>query len=224
MLWLDLETISAPEAGDFIEDGKPPANYKDKDKIASWLAADRAKRLEKAALDIDLCEIIAAAVIRSDGTEQTYIVGGDVSEPELVSALYAEIDLELERARLVTDNAGMGGFNLLNFDLCVLARRAAYLSVAPTRLDLGRYTRDPILDVMVTLSGRDPSRTHTLGFYCRRAGVPHDDSVSGAAVASLVADGHLDAVAGHALDDCRSTQALASRMGLSLAWNRRGGR
>lgn len=58
-LVFDLETVAREDAADFLEPPCAPANYKDPDKIAAFIADATAKRLDKCALDPDLNRIVA---------------------------------------------------------------------------------------------------------------------------------------------------------------------
>ena len=208
MLWLDIETTACPDAPAFIEPGSPPANWKDPVKIAQWKADDAAKKFDKAALDPDLAQIIALAFLWDDDGDltETVLVG---DEAEILADAWERIALAM------TSHALIGGKGLHRFDLRVMERRSQYLQVPYPKLPIQtRYPQHPVWDLEHELTYGDPSRMKTLGFYCKRAGIPHDDRVSGADIGRLWAQGDLEAIKAHALDDVRSTRLLAHRMGL----------
>ena len=57
----DIETVALADAAAYIPPPKPRANLKDPAKIEADIAEKRAAVLEKAALDPDLCRVVAAA-------------------------------------------------------------------------------------------------------------------------------------------------------------------
>jgi hypothetical protein len=61
-LVLDIATAPLEDAGDYLTDPiEAPANYKDEAKIAAYIANARQAKLDKAALDPDLCRISGVA-------------------------------------------------------------------------------------------------------------------------------------------------------------------
>src|SRR5574338_1442498 len=84
----DLETFPIADAESYVEpiSTEPvnaPANYKDPEKIAAYVAKatveaeekrikQQAERIAKCALDPDLCRIVALGWIESDGNEGLY--------------------------------------------------------------------------------------------------------------------------------------------------------
>ena len=154
-LILDIATAPILEAADYVEPATAPANYKDPEAIASYVAKKTAERLAEAALDMDLARITAVSIF-ANGEART---------------LTAEHDAEESLIRLVTcypdrDLIAYGGFR---FDLPMLMRRARYLGLDFPVLNLDRY-RSPHVDLLDVLSDRDPSRRRPLDFYIRRLG------------------------------------------------------
>ena len=58
-LVFDLETVAIDDAADYIEAGSAPANYKDPEKIAAYVAEAKAAAVSKCAVDPDLCRVVA---------------------------------------------------------------------------------------------------------------------------------------------------------------------
>ena len=205
----DLETVAIDGAADYLEPPSAPSNYRDPEKIAAYLAEAQQKALDKAALDLDLCRIVALGYDTSTPTATL--------DPVVATMPLGEAE---ERAELRAFWAAVGdrpllGFNCLQFDIPVLLRRSLYLGVAPRPFLLGKYKHPGILDLMQHLSfdGLVPYRS--LSFYCRRIGldVPAD-ATSGADIARLVAVNDWDAVREHCRIDVLKTRALAEWAGL----------
>lgn len=205
----DLETVPMVGVENFLDMTgiAAPANYKDPEKIAAYVEAARLKTIERAGLDIDLCEI--ACISWEDHTGAGGVVPRNLfDEKVMLSKFWASCGSH----QLV-------GFNIWNFDLPVLVRRSLYLGVTvPADLRLDGYRPDArVLDVAHVLSFGRRDLLHSLDFYCKRFGIDHDDTVTGADVARLVAEGDWPAVTGHCYADLFATRQLALRIGLVRA-------
>lgn len=230
--YLDIETAPLAEAGDYIDPVvvaspdydaiKAPKNYTDPVKIAAYLERERIAAGEKyaaaleaaetkhrddvarAALDLDLCRIVAI---------------GWAQESLVVTTLAHDLDGEREAlaefwslvsgARLT-----LVGFNCLAFDLPVMVRRSQYLGVQTPLLNLNRYRHPGIVDVMQLLSFDGLVRARTLSFYCRRFGITTgaEDIVTGADIGRLVEAGEWDMIQEHVSADVRKVRALFARI------------
>lgn len=207
--WLafDIETCPMPDCAQYLTDPiEAPSNYKDPAKIAAYVVEKRAKQIEDAGLDLDLCEIVAIAVRFADRafvqTRET------TSEAEMVDGFWRFV------RSVQRDGGVLVGFNCLSFDLPILLRRSLYLEVPPAPVALDKYRHDGVIDVAheLTFGGRMTWRS--LAFYCKRFGIAFDDSVAGEQIAQLVASGRWDAIAAHCEADVAATAALAQRIGL----------
>ncbi len=202
----DIETAPLPDAAQWIEPAEAPANYKKPEAIAAYVAEKQAEAVAKAALDLDLCRIVAIG-----WTDSEYDQGVRV---ETESSMGEESMLGLFWAFL--DNRNTIGYNSLGFDLPILLRRSLYLNVPAPRLNLNKYKSDQI-DLMQVLSMSGTLRTRSLNFYCKRFGldVPRDET-TGADIYALVTVGDWGAVAKHCHTDVCKTVALARRLGYEL--------
>lgn len=207
--WLvfDIETMPLQDCARYLtEPIEAPSNWKDAAKIAAYIEEARRKQLDKAALDLDLCEIAAIGIglpLESDAqTRQT------TSEADILRGLWSFV------RTIQRDGGVLVGFNCLSFDLPILLRRSLYLGVETPSIAVDKYRHDGVVDVMdiLTFSGKVSMRS--LGFYCKRFGIPHDDSVDGAQIPALVAAGAWDQVEAHVRADVAETMALAARIGL----------
>lgn len=203
-----------PDCGQYLtEPIEAPANYKDPQKIAAYIAEARQRQIEKAALDLDLCEIVAIGwglpvaedspgdCIYSQTRERT-------SEADMLSGFWLFVHA------VQRDGGVIVGYNCLAFDLPVLLRRSLYLGVPAPSLQIDKYRHDGIIDLLAVLSHNGQQPMRSLGFYAKRFGLPHDDSVSGAEIPALAAAGQWDQIAAHCKADVQTTAALAARMGL----------
>lgn len=197
---IDLETIAAPECAMWLDPVKPPANYKDPAKITAYCEEKRAEQIGKAALDADLCEIVAVGW-QLPGESACVLTRQDADEGALIIQLAGMIAGRL-----------MIGFNILNFDLPVLLRRAQLLEIPTPYLNLDRY-RSPHVDLLERLTFNGKLTYRSLAFYCRRFGIPVTDSSSGADMAAMVATSDWLAVRSHCRSDVEKTAALAARLG-----------
>jgi Predicted 3'-5' exonuclease related to the exonuclease domain of PolB len=198
---LDLETVPSPRAADLIPEPKAPANYKDEAKIAAYKAEAVEAILGKAALEPDLCEIVCLGVwSESRGLE--VLTRETHSEAFLLG--FAESYL---RDKIII------GYNLLNFDLPVLYRRAQILGVPMREPNLDRY-RTPHIDLLERLSFRGRLTMRGQAFYRKVFDLPtYPDPIEGKEVYKAVAEGRWADVAAHCGADVLTSADLAARLG-----------
>jgi len=196
----DVETIAAPDVELILGPVRVPANYKDPAKIAAFQTDKLAEKILTASLEPDLCEVVAVGMQRPDG-ECDVVTRREGDELILLDWFWGQV----QSGRLV-------GFNILSFDLPVLIRRSQLLGLDVPYVNLDRY-RTPHIDLLDKLSfqGRIPYRS--LSFYCRRFGIDCVDTVAGADIPGLVAEGEWDAVKEHCASDVQKTAKLAARLG-----------
>ncbi len=204
MLVLDLETFALDEAAQFLEEPTAPANYRDPEKIAAFIADAKAKAVSRCALDPDLCRIVAISW-DSDSGPYTNYAENDIGERQLIITAWEAIKDET-----------LIGFNLLAFDLPVLIRRSQYLSIRVPPLNLDRY-HTPHIDLMERLSFNGKIKAHSLSFYCRRFGIDVPDETSGKDIDASVKAGDWQGVTAHCLADVKKTRLLAERLGLFVS-------
>lgn len=202
-LVLDVETCPMPDCGVYLTDPvDAPSNYKDPVKIAAYISEKRQRQIDDAALDMDLCEVVAVGVHSGDSGRQI-LTRIDRDERELLSLVW----------RLVHDFTKIVTFNGMRFDLPVLQRRSLYLDVSQPTLNLDRYRAEQVVDLSDILSYHGRAEIRSLAFYAKRFGIPHDTTVTGADVPRLVAEGAWDAIRAHVEHDVETTLALARRIG-----------
>lgn len=203
---IDIETFPLENCADYLDlsDISAPANYKDETKIAAYITEKKAEAIAKAALDLDLCRVVAIGWMREDWNMPfIHIARDDKTEAIILRGLWDELD-----------NRVTVGYNQVGFDLPILLRRSLYLGVPAPSLNLDKY-RSPHIDLQqrLSLNGTKPYRS--LNWYCKRLGLDVPcDVTSGKDIAQLVSEGKWDEVAAHCRADVLKTKALAERMGL----------
>lgn len=165
-LVLDIATAPLEDAGDYLTDPiEAPKNYVDQVKIDAYIASARQAKLDKAALDPDLCRISGVAwawvpeVPAGDPVVQVRLARHELSEPEILREL----------REIMGVSTVLVGFNSRAFDWRVLMRRALYLSVKFPRINVDRY-RSTHVDLFDVLSDKGTGTAHSLQFYVKRFG------------------------------------------------------
>ena len=198
----DIETAPLADAAVYIPPPKPRANLKDPAKIEADLAEKTAALLEKAALDPDLCRIVAAGW-DCDGQAESAVCEDAAHERDLLDRFWKQ-----------SVGATLVGFNCLSFDLPVLLRRSLYLGVRAPMFSLNKYRPGSIVDLMQRLAYQGTLTYRSLEFYCRRLAIDVPDDVTGADIGALVAAGEWSRVHDHVRADVAKTTALARRIGV----------
>jgi hypothetical protein len=159
---LDVATAPLANAADFL-DGEfaAPANYKDPDKIAAYVAEKQAEALGSSALDPDLCRLSGFITMhpRADIWIDAYATAndGDLEEHWLK-----------ELAKDLTNGWRLISYNGLRFDWPVLNARARYLGVKLS-ISLDRF-KSPHVDLYAKLTNHGQLKGHSLGWWVKRHG------------------------------------------------------
>jgi len=200
----DIETCALPEAVEYIEPAEAPSNYKDPAKISAYIEEKQAEQLDRCALDVDLCRVVAIGTQSEEEEEVSadVVKGGEVDERSLLLAFWTRV----EGQHLV-------GFNCIGFDLPVLLRRSLYLGVDVPLIQIDRFKHPRVTDLMQVLSFNGALKLRGLSFYARRFGFPVVDTISGADIGLAVKEGRWDDVHGHVVADVQKTVLLAEKLG-----------
>jgi hypothetical protein len=206
----DIETACHPDAERMLPEFKHNAGTNDADKRAAQIAEKRAKALADAALDPDLCRIVAIGAWWDNYDEPAILLCKD--EREEADALGAFWRTYAKR-RYEHPYTVIVGSNVLGFDLPIMVRRSLYLQVDVPILERGKYRHRDVIDLKSLLCDDDRLAWRSLDYYCRRfkLDVPHDP-IDGAQIPALVAAGNWDAVREHLRCDLLKTRALALRV------------
>jgi hypothetical protein len=219
----DIETACHPDAESMLPEFKHNPGTKDAAKQAEQIAEKRAKALADAALDPDLCRIVAIGSWWSGDQEPRLTLCRDEAEEYHALAEYWRIYAKTRHEHYdrvtgaVLPPTVIVGSNVLSFDLPIMVRRSLYLQVDVPMLDRGKYRHRDVIDLKSLLCDDDRLAWRSLDYYCRRFSldVPHD-AIDGAQIPALVAAGEWDKVREHLRCDLYKTRALALRVVPSL--------
>ena len=119
-LYIDIETLPCADPTK-VPDPKPPANYKDPEKIAAWIADAKADAHRETSLDPLLGRVFAIGyAVDADPVRVLYDATGD-EEARLIAELAAVVDAAREDGR---STITWVGHNISGFDLKWLWFRA----------------------------------------------------------------------------------------------------
>lgn len=206
---VDIETVAIADADTYLEPVSAPSNYKDPEKIAAYIAEERVRQLDRAALDLDLNRIIALG-IKEPGQPTFVMTEHDTTEVQMLTLLWEQWGAYQNRQPMLVT------FNGLKFDVPVLMRRSLYLNVKSPYLQRGRFKNQHphILDLYTELSEDGNVPAKGLQFYLQRFGYPGGgQDVTGKDIRQLYADGNWQAIADHCREDVDGTAWLAERIG-----------
>ena len=204
---VDIETCGLPNAAEFLEPVQAARNLKDPEKIAADIAQRTAERDGKLALDWNVGRIVALGWWTEQTQTQAHVC---IHEADEAAAL--EVFWKHAKQRTII------GFTVKSFDLKYMVQRSRYLGVPYPVLDFSKFSRKGITDLFLELTFGDGAydqgaMRRTLHAFCKRFGIPVEDSVSGKDVPALVEAGDWDAVEGHVRSDVALTVTLARRLG-----------
>lgn len=196
----DVETGHIDNAAAFAELFRPPKNLKDPEKIQAW----KDEQMGKLSLDFDLARIVCLAWTKDGRKLEGGIAQDETEEAALLTRFFAE-----------SRDATLVGYNILDFDVPLILRRALYLNVPAPLLSVNRYRHDRIVDLMQVLSYDGKVTYRSLDFYVRRFGlaVP-DDPHTGADVQALLSLGDWVNIKRHCAADVIKEWRLAERLGV----------
>lgn len=199
-LFIDIETIARPGAEVLLPEPSAPANYKDPEKIAAYIAEARAKQAEKMALDKRTCQIVTIGWAAGDGEVCCFDVDAHICDEatmlRAVWKLWGHPDFTY---------SPVVGFNIYSFDLPILMRRSCLLRARPTvQWRARKYQQEPALDLMQEWVGWDGYAS--LKDVCRECGIPEPEG-DGADVATMTPEQRI----AHCKSDVEATRALYNK-------------
>ena len=206
LLIVDIETAPMRGVENYVTAGSPPKNYKNADTIQRWHENALQHAISRAALDPDLCRIVAIGCTTPNGDVESDISATYEQEREMLTNFW----------RRVTSDTILIGYNIVGFDMPVLLRRSLYLKLPNIpHYSLNKYRPSSHLhDLMLMLSMDGALKYRSLDWYARRLGLPlPEQAISGADIPLLVESGEWERVRQHVEDDVKLTQHLAQRLG-----------
>jgi hypothetical protein len=208
--FLDCETAPLPDAESMLPEFHHNKGTKDPTLRAEQIATKRANALAEAALDPDLCRIVALGSWWDVEPEPALVLCHDESQE---AAALTEFWETYRGIRYEHPHTVLVGSNLLGFDLPVMVRRSLYLRVDVPHLERGKYRHRDVIDLKNLLCDDEWLAWRSLDYYVRRFGldVPHDP-IDGAQIPALVAAQDWLAVRNHLRCDLLKVRALAQRI------------
>ena len=205
---IDVECVAIADADTYLEPISAPSNYKDEAKISAYIAEERARQLDKAALDVDLGRIIALGM-KEPGQDTFVMTEYDSSEGTMLNLLWEQW------AAHQRGNPMLVTFNGLGYDIPMLLRRSLYLGIKAPYIACDRFKHPQVIDLMAVLSMDGKLRMRGLQFYLQRFGYPASgQDMTGADVAKAYEAGDWTAIATHCRMDVEGTAWLAERIGM----------
>lgn len=157
-LFFDIETEANPENVALMSEPviEAPANYKDPEKIAAYIAektaAAKAAAIEKAALDPDYGRVLSLGATYAPDYEISIIAVGAPCEDALGGVWTETLIIERFWKLLAACDGYCVGYNILNFDLPYLMRRSMALGIkVPFIPNLAKFRTEPVTDLMAIL-------------------------------------------------------------------------
>ena len=209
-VYLDCESAPLPDAEAMLPEFHYNKGTNDPVKRAEQIATKRANALAEAALDPDLCRIVALGSWWDDEPEPTLLLCHNEYQEAAALAEFWETYRTIRHEHPYTV---LVGSNLLGFDLPVMVRRSLYLRVDVPHLERGKYRHRDVIDLKNLLCDDDWLAWRSLDYYVRRFGldVPHDP-IDGSQIPALVAAGDWASVRSHLHCDLLKVRALAQRI------------
>lgn len=209
-VYLDSESAPLADAEQWLPEFHHNKGTNDPAKRAAQIAEKRANALAEAALDPDLCRIVALGSWWDTEDEPALVLCHNESQEAAALAEFWETFRTIRHEHPYTV---MVGSNLLGHDLPIMVRRSLYLRVEVPYLERGKYRHRDVIDLKSLLCDDDGLAWRSLDYYCRRfqLDVPHDP-IDGAQVPALVAAVDWLAVRNHLRCDLLKVRALAQRV------------
>lgn len=207
-LVLDVATAPMPGAVAYMDEPSAPANYKDAEKIAAYIAEKKAEQVERCGLDLDLCQITAVGLMGPDGDPAVMTCQNEDAEREALATV-------ARRCRVNTAPLPVITYNGIKFDLPLVMRRARYLGVSFPAFNLDRF-RTPHVDLCNVLTNNGALQAKSLGFYVRRLGwTDLTKALSGAEEARVLETGRWDELASSVRHDLIAAYRLAQWLAIT---------
>jgi hypothetical protein len=209
-VFLDTEEAPLEDAEKWLPEFHYNKGTKDLALRAEQIATKRANALADAALDPDLCRIVALGSWWDNEAEPALVLCHNESQEAAALAEFWETYRTIRHEHPYTV---MVGSNLLGHDLPIMVRRSLYLRIEVPLLERGKYRHRDVIDLKNLLCDDEWLAWRSLDYYVRRfqLDVPHDP-IDGAQIPALVAAGDWLAVRNHLRCDLLKVRALAQRI------------
>ena len=154
---IDVESVAIEGVDTYLEPVTAPSNYKSPDAIERYQVEKRKELVDRAALDIDLAQIIALGISRA-GYATEVLTTQHTTESDILAWLWEQWHkVDFADRQLVT-------FNGCNYDVPLLLRRSLYLGVKAPQIQCDRFKHPQVVDLMAWLSMDGKLKFHGLQF------------------------------------------------------------
>lgn len=211
---LDVEAVAIADVDTYLEPVSAPSNYKDEAKIAEYQREKRAELVERAALDVDLAQIVCIGMTMPYMYKRPHcevMTAEHHSEHDMLARVW-----HVWRGCTVSADGSpiLVTFNGLNYDVPMLLRRSLYLGIPAPYIQCDRFRHPQILDLQAILSMDGKLKWRGLQFFLNRFGYPGGGpDITGADIAARYQAGDWAAIEQHCRMDIEATAWLAERIG-----------
>lgn len=208
-IYLDIETIPTQNT-DFqtyvCENLKAPGNYKDPEKIKSWLEENKGEAVNKTALDGAFGEIVVIGVAINDEAPMLFYREDWQAEDRETDILTRFNDYLREHANKSTTAPQFIGHNITKFDDRFIFQRSVINGVKPYQT----ANRQNTYDTMTEWAGY--GNTVSLDKLCKVLSVEQKGEIDGSKVWQAVQDGRINEVAEYCAKDVERVRQIYKRM------------
>lgn len=209
--FVDIETMANEALFELLPEVKPPSSYKKPESIAKWYKENgdiaRQEQIAKMPLDPLLFQLRAIGLASGpDAEPEVLVIRDEAEERAALTEFWSRLN-QRPATRIV-------GYNIVAFDLPRILWRSTVLDIEGTRpLNLDRYGRGDVLDLLLLLKNFDNRTTSLIGMgfktVCERLNIPNPlPGVDGSQVATMTDD----EIAAYNANELRMLQALYQRM------------
>lgn len=217
-LFIDIETTGTddPVLIELITRSiNPPGNYSKPETIAKWEAESKPGLVEKAIAETSLSGAtgkVICVVYAVDDQAPVCLTGDERYILEMLMGLKAGVDIEHGCFPLVV------GHNVADFDLRFLMQRCMVRGVQIGEWFPHQITHwsDRVFDTMTRWAGH--RGRISLSDLAYAMDIPVNPTISGAEVPQAYAEGRMDDIIAHALEDVRVVREIYRRMDAVLRW------
>lgn len=207
---IDIETIPGQDTWvkeHVTKELSAPANYKDADKIAAYIAEKQDEAYRKTSFDGACNHIICISAALNDEEPTTFYADNINKEKNVLIGFYSWLQINLgdKFDRVLV------GHNINGFDLKVLRHRSIILGIRPPDwlpFDAKPWDKSPY-DTMVQWDGKNFVGLDKL---CKALNIPGKDGMDGSMVYDAWLAGEHDKIKEYCADDVRRVRAIYKRM------------
>lgn len=207
-LFLDIETLPADmdeAAKAALVADKVPANYKDPEKIAAWIAREADEVWRRTALDWELARVLCVGVAIDD--EDPIVIYSETATPAVI------LD-GLDAILGVLDRPTFIGHYVDTFDLPLLRMLAAEHDHPLIRLIPSEKWSPRVIDTAARAAGSNPKGIErpSLGKLCRKLGIAAKSDLDGSKVYDAWLAGEHDKIRRYCAEDVVAAREVFRRL------------